>query len=108
MDVDQPPVVRIEADPGRPLPPGQWPADIPAVAQLLRDGLTLPHTLPLLAALLGATVLQVGEWGLRERPWQDHELVRRWQRFVATPEAHLRHLAADRPLRRGAAAPGTS
>lgn len=42
MDFDQPPVVRVEADPGHPLTPGRWPADIPAVAQLLRDGLTLP------------------------------------------------------------------
>jgi predicted ATPase len=42
MDFDQPPVVRVEADPERPLPAGEWPADIPAVAQLLRDGIDLP------------------------------------------------------------------
>ena len=41
MDFDQPPVVRVEADPERPLAPDRWPADIPAVAQVLRDGLTL-------------------------------------------------------------------
>jgi len=42
MDFDQPPVVRVEADPDRGLPPGEWPADVPAVAQLLHEGLTLP------------------------------------------------------------------
>jgi predicted ATPase len=41
VDFDQPPVVRISADPDRPLAPGEWPASIPAVAQLLADGLTL-------------------------------------------------------------------
>lgn len=42
MDLDQPPVVEVRADPERPLPRNEWPATIPAVAQLLRDGLTLP------------------------------------------------------------------
>ncbi len=41
MDFDQPPVVRIAADPERPLPPDRWPMTIPAVAQLVRDGLEL-------------------------------------------------------------------
>ena len=39
MDLDQPPVVRVSADPERPLPSGEWPASIPAVAQLLRNQL---------------------------------------------------------------------
>ena len=50
---------------------------------------------PVLAALPGATVLEVGDWGLRERPWQDLELVWHWRRFLDTPEASLRHLGAD-------------
>ena len=41
MDFDQPPVVRVSAADGRGLDPGEWPADIPAVAQVLRDGLDL-------------------------------------------------------------------
>jgi predicted ATPase len=41
VDFDQPPVVRVEADPEHPLPGDDWPADIPAVAQVMRDGLTL-------------------------------------------------------------------
>lgn len=43
MDFDQPPVVRIEADPNGEQPaPGRWPASIPAVRQLLHEGLDLP------------------------------------------------------------------
>jgi predicted ATPase len=42
MDVDQPPVVRVSVAPERRLPPGTWPMDIPAVAQLDREGLDLP------------------------------------------------------------------
>ncbi|KQW43092.1 AAA family ATPase [Nocardioides sp. Root1257] len=42
MDFDQPPVVRVEVDPERRLPAGASPMTIPAVAQLVADGLTLP------------------------------------------------------------------
>ena len=241
MDFDQPPVVRVEADPGHPLPRDEWPADIPAVAQLLREGLTLPkgvtflvgengsgkstlvegvamayglgregggtgsrhgtrssesplsrslrlqrglgagrwgfflraetmhgfytylednpgkgeprfHEMshgesflsvigrrfdsagfycldepeaalsftstlslmssllalaadggqvlcathsPVLAALPGATLLEVGEWGYRETTWEELELVWHWRRFLGAPEAYLRHLTTE-------------
>src|ERR1700755_617265 len=39
MDFDQPPVVRVSVD--RPLPSGEWPMTIAAVAQLAREGLEL-------------------------------------------------------------------
>ena len=39
--IDQPPVVRVEAAPGAGIGPGDWPCTIPAVRQLLPDGLTL-------------------------------------------------------------------
>jgi predicted ATPase len=41
MDFDQPPVVRVSVAADRRLPPGTWPMDIPAVAQLEREGLDL-------------------------------------------------------------------
>ena len=47
------------------------------------------------AALPGATILEAGDWGLRERPWRDLELVRHWQHFLDTPDAYLRHLTED-------------
>ncbi len=42
MKFDQPPVVRVAVDPERPLEPGQWPMTVPAVAQLVGEGLKLP------------------------------------------------------------------
>jgi predicted ATPase len=50
---------------------------------------------PVLAALPGARILEVGEWGLRETTWAELELVWHWQRFLGAPEAYLRHLTAD-------------
>ena len=47
---------------------------------------------PVLAALPGARILEVGDWGLRETAWADLALVDHWRRFLSTPEAYLRHL----------------
>lgn len=47
---------------------------------------------PVLAALPGARILEVGEWGLRETAWDDLALVDHWRRFLDTPQAYLRHL----------------
>jgi len=49
---------------------------------------------PVLAALPGATLLEVGEWGLRETTWEEMDLVRHWRRFLTSPEAYLRHLTS--------------
>jgi predicted ATPase len=200
MDFDQPPVLRVTVDEDRPLPEDRWPATIPAVAQILRNGLELSrgitflvgengsgkstiveavamayglgreggstgsrhgtrssesplsHSLrlqrglgagrwgfflragfycldepeaalsftstlslistlldlarsggqvlcathsPVLAALPGATLLEVGEWGLRKTTWEDMDLVWHWRRFLTSPEAYLRHLRSD-------------
>jgi predicted ATPase len=50
---------------------------------------------PVLAALPGARILEVGEWGLRETTWEDLELVWHWRRFLGAPEAYLRHLVSE-------------
>jgi predicted ATPase len=50
---------------------------------------------PVLAALPGARLLEVGEWGMRETTWEELELVWHWKRFLASPEAYVRHLTAD-------------
>ena len=50
---------------------------------------------PVLASLPGARILEVGEWGLREASWEDLELVSHWRRFLAAPQAYLRHLTDD-------------
>ncbi len=47
---------------------------------------------PLLAALPGATLLEVGEWGLRETTWDQLELVAHWRRYLDEPMRYLRHV----------------
>jgi predicted ATPase len=47
---------------------------------------------PVLAALPGATLLEVGDWGLREAEWADLELTASWRQFLTDPRSFLRHL----------------
>ena len=47
---------------------------------------------PLLASLPGATVLEVGEHGLRQVEYDDLDLVRDWRGFLESPGRYLRHL----------------
>ena len=48
---------------------------------------------PVLAALPGARILEVGDWGLRETTWDELDLVWHWRRFLSAPESYLRHLS---------------
>jgi predicted ATPase len=48
---------------------------------------------PVLAALPGARLLEVGDWGLREANWPDLELTASWRQFLRDPESFLRHLS---------------
>ncbi|MCQ9386348.1 AAA family ATPase [Brevibacterium moorei] len=47
---------------------------------------------PILASLPGATVIEVGDWGMRQVQWRDLELVDHWCRYLQAPERYLRHL----------------
>jgi predicted ATPase len=48
---------------------------------------------PLLVSLPGATLLEVGEWGLRRASSPDElELVQSWRTFLQHPDRYLRHL----------------
>lgn len=47
---------------------------------------------PVLAALPGAQILEVGPWGLRQQEWSDLDLVSNWRSFLDSPERYLRHL----------------
>jgi predicted ATPase len=47
---------------------------------------------PLLTALPGATVLQLGDGGLEQVAWQDLDLVDHWRRYLGDPRAYLRHI----------------
>jgi len=47
---------------------------------------------PVLASLPGATVLEFGEWGIRETAWEELELVGHWRNYLQAPGRYLRHL----------------
>jgi len=50
---------------------------------------------PLLAALPGAQVLEVGPWGMRPTSYDDLELVAHWKRYLDSPMRYLRHVLDD-------------
>lgn len=47
---------------------------------------------PLLAALPGARILEVGDWGLRESRFDDLDLVSHWRNYLDQPMRYLRHV----------------
>lgn len=47
---------------------------------------------PILASVPGATILELGEWGIRETAWEDLELVAHWRSYLDDPRRYLRHL----------------
>ncbi|MFI6273617.1 AAA family ATPase [Streptomyces sp. NPDC050988] len=47
---------------------------------------------PLLTALPGADIIEVGDHGMRRVAWQDLALVDHWRRYLADPQAYLRHI----------------
>jgi predicted ATPase len=50
---------------------------------------------PLLAAVPGAALIELGPWGMRPARWEDLELVQSWRDFLNTPQRWLRHLFDD-------------
>jgi predicted ATPase len=47
---------------------------------------------PVLAAMPGATILEVGDWGLRRTTWDELELVQHWRAYLEAPDRYLRHV----------------
>ena len=47
---------------------------------------------PIVCSLPRATILEVGDWGIREATWRDLEIVRNWRAYLETPERYLRHI----------------
>jgi predicted ATPase len=47
---------------------------------------------PLLTALPGAEIIEVGDHGMRSVPWRDLEIVDHWRRYLSDPGAYLRHI----------------
>ncbi|MFE4174428.1 AAA family ATPase [Streptomyces sp. NPDC056909] len=47
---------------------------------------------PLLTALPGADIVEVGEHGMRRVAWRELGVVDHWRRYLADPHAYLRHI----------------
>jgi predicted ATPase len=47
---------------------------------------------PVITALPGATILEVGDWGIRRTTWDDLQLVQNWTAYLQAPERYLRHV----------------
>jgi predicted ATPase len=50
---------------------------------------------PVLAALPGAQLFEVGPWGMRPTSYDDLELVAHWKRYLDSPMRYLRHVLDD-------------
>jgi predicted ATPase len=49
---------------------------------------------PVLAAIPGAHLLELGPWGMRPSAWEDLSLVIAWRHFMRDPRSYFRHLFA--------------
>jgi predicted ATPase len=47
---------------------------------------------PIVAAVPGAHILELGSWGMRPATWDDLGLVVSWRQFLNRPESFFRHL----------------
>jgi len=47
---------------------------------------------PVVAAVPGANLLELGPWGIRPATWEDLSLVVAWRGFLRDPQAYFRHL----------------
>ena len=47
---------------------------------------------PIVAALPGASLLELGPWGIRAATWEDLSLVVAWRQFMRDPRSFFQHL----------------
>lgn len=50
---------------------------------------------PVVAAVPGATILELGPWGIRAATWEELDLVVAWQQFLTAPQSYLHHLLGE-------------
>ena len=51
---------------------------------------------PIVAAIPGARLLELGPWGMRAATWDDLSLVTAWRQFMRDPHFYFRHLFEER------------
>lgn len=64
------------------------------LAQAGSQAIVATHS-PIIAAVPGASILELGEWGIRATRWEELHLVSAWRRFMTEPASYFRHLLAD-------------
>lgn len=64
------------------------------LAQAGSQAIVATHS-PIVAAVPGASILELGDWGIRPAQWEELHLVSAWRRFMTEPDSYLRHLLAD-------------
>ena len=47
---------------------------------------------PIVAAAPGASILELGSWGIRAARWDELDLVGHWRQFLDDPDSYFRHL----------------
>jgi predicted ATPase len=47
---------------------------------------------PIIAAIPGAHLIELGPWGMRAASWEDLSLVVSWRQFMRDPRSYFRHL----------------
>lgn len=72
----------------------RWVANLDAMRSRGTQVICATHS-PILASLPEATILELGEWGIRETEWDDLEIVRHYRNYLAAPGRYLRHLLED-------------
>ena len=46
---------------------------------------------PIIAAVPGAAILELGDWGIRSSRWEDLYIVSAWRRFLTEPDSCFHH-----------------
>ena len=70
-------------------------AELTEMARRDRTQVVLATHSPVLAAIPGALVLELGEHGIRPTTWDDLEVVAHHRSFLAEPRRYLRHVIDD-------------
>ena len=92
------PVRRVTEHPLAPMPRDVWPATIPAVRQLLDEGLDCAAITVLVGengagkSTIVEAIAEAFGWGIRATAYDDLELVQSWRLLLDAPERILRHL----------------
>jgi predicted ATPase len=64
------------------------------LAQAGSQAIVATHS-PIVASVPGASILELGDWGIRAARWKELDLVSHWRRFLSDPASYYRHLLAD-------------